>query len=173
MEEVKSLDLGGGVIPKTVMLGVYENTIKLREALIVGGIHLDRFTSFALSLSSFAVVRQNITIGTVRCFVANLGFARGAFFKEIYQCAVSGSGIKFYPPEFTMLLRLLYLGQPVGERLWVITDAVQSVSDKGRFSIDHDRHDGLCVRGHIGPDQIWLDPHEEIVIPVVQRHESR
>lgn len=169
--EVKSLDFGGGIIPQTVTLGVYCTTVDLRDALIAKHIHIDRFTTYALSLAGFPVAMRTITLGTLRLKVTNLGFAQGAFYKEVYQRA--RAGMNFFPAEFAILLRLLYLDQPVGERLWVISDPVKSVGDKGRFSLDHDPHDGLCVRGHVGPDQIPLGPEEDIVLPVVQRYESR
>lgn len=163
--EVESFDLGWGTIPKIVPLGTYGNT-ELRNELIAKRIHLDRFTSFALN-EGIPLARQTIELGTLRCTIANLGFSRGAYYKEVYQHFLDLGGIRFYPAEFAVLLRLLYLDQPVGERLWVFTEPVKSATHKGRLSLDHDRHEGLSISGHIGPDEIWLSPQEEIVIPVV------
>ncbi|TSA44069.1 hypothetical protein D4R49_00790 [bacterium] len=166
--EAESLDQRVGTIPPTVKLGTYENARELRDELVAKKIHLDRFTSFALN-EGIPIARQTIEFGTLRCTIANLGFSRGGYFKEVYHHFLNLGGIQFYPAEFAMLLRLNYLDQPVGERLWVLTESVRSSGHKGRLSLDHDRHEGLSICGHIGPDQIPLGPQEEIVIPVVHR----
>lgn len=166
--EVKSLDFGGGVLPKAVTLGIYENTSSLLDVLIANKIHLDGFTRFALS-EGIPLVRQAVQLGTLRCTIANLGFSHGAYYKEVYHHFLDLGEIRFYPAEFALLLRLSYLDQPVGERLWVLTEPVKSATDKGRLSLYHDRHEGLSICGHIGPDEIPLGPQEEIVIPVLHR----
>lgn len=166
--EAKSLDLGGGTIPQTVMLGIFVGMNSLRDELVANSIHLDRFTSLMLN-EGILLARQAIELGTLRCTIANLGFSRGAYYKEVYHHFLDLRGIRFYPAEFALLLRLLYLDQPVGERLWVLTDPLKSATHKGRLSLDHDCHEGLSICGHIGPDEIWLSPQEEIVIPVVHR----
>lgn len=166
--EMNSLDVEVGVLPESVMLGVFVGMNSLRDELVAKNIHLDRFTSFTLN-EGILLARQSIQLGTLRCTIANLGFSHGAYYKEVYHHFLDLGGIRFYPVEFALLLRLQYLDQPVGERLWVLTDPVKSSIHKGRLSLDHDSHEGLSIRGHIGPDEIWLSPQEWIAIPVVHR----
>ncbi len=104
---------------------------------------------------SFTVSRELIKLDLVKVSVADLGFLKNVSLEEIYNRVIS-RGLKLLPAEAGPQLRLQYVDQPNGERLFMAMEPIKD-SNGVLHVFDVKRGDYLWLDAHYAyPSRVWL-----------------
>lgn len=143
---------------KTIKLGTGLKTAEqFIKALDVYGYKASDWAKGLLSEATFraSVALQEIEVDLVKVSVAELGFADGAYLKDIYKCALK-QGLWLCPAEVGPQLHLQYKDPPKDEWLRIAMEAISgSNTCLYLFEVGRDSG-GLYLRGCSGhPDDFY------------------
>ena len=116
------------MLTRTIQIGTHRDLDSIRESLrggnniMIGAWAYEIFFKVPLSPSPKSLNLGFVTVG-------ELGFHGGAKWSNILKAAQNSSSLSLCPPEVGLQLRLQYLNQPIGEKLFVAMKPI--VSDGG------------------------------------------
>jgi hypothetical protein len=141
---------------KAVRLGTCKAPDKYRAALKKAKITTAAWADNLLKAPEFACTSELTEMNLLILCVRDLGFKHGACYEDICARAVE-IGLRICPAEVGPALRLIYKGQPRGERLRIAMEAITDLDGCcGIFAVDR-CFDELTLRGRPGrPDHLWL-----------------
>jgi hypothetical protein len=121
---------------KAVKLGTYKTPPRYRAALKKAKIAIAPWADNILKRSEFTCASELVEMDLLVLCVADLGLNRGGCYADICSRAVD-MGLGLCPAAVGPALRLIYKGQPRGERLRI---AMKSITDLdgycGIFAVD-------------------------------------
>jgi hypothetical protein len=131
---------------KTIKLGTHMDADTLRKAMKKSGYQIGPWADDILGKPGFTVSSKEVEVDLLVASVAELGFSRGASYKDV--CARAAElGLELCPAEVGPQLRLQYDDQPAGDWLRIaMHPIVDSDGHLGIFAVGCDYFEP-CLRG--------------------------
>ncbi|MFZ2072645.1 MAG: hypothetical protein WA101_00245 [Minisyncoccia bacterium] len=130
---------------KTITIGKYKNTEKIKEAIILNGYKISPWANEIIENPAFLLSKKKEEIDLVAVSVSDLGLKFGATYEQVLDTAFK-QGLTFCPIEVGPVLCAEYKNQTRGEWLKIATEPV--VISDGALSIFmiNNSYDGLAFR---------------------------
>jgi hypothetical protein len=140
---------------RTVKVGINKNADEFRGALKEDDFKISDLANDILSKPAFTVASAKGEIQLVNVSVADLGFKKGATYKDI--CAKAKElGLELCPNEVGPLLRLQYKDQPKGEYLLIAMEPIiDSDGDPNIFDVERSSGGLWLGNNNGGSDYFW------------------